>query len=205
MLRKKTDNEGQQAPQTTRPVPAKARELINKQSNWRPVWIGLHGEVRTGSNAELVELMKNLNESDHLTIGDRELSAWQVAPGVVWVQTRNPEHARKLSRRINSRLVASGVAGGYLRTFEFCQNMAWGSKLIARYTLADAGLFQLGDPAKLPVRCRCGHNPAESIKARWAEASRLEGSLVCVAKQPTVRSWRNRLDLTGQPAHRQHT
>jgi len=68
------------------------------------------------------------------TIGNRELSAWQVAPGVTWVQTRSPQFARKLSQRGDSRQVACGVAGGYLRTFEFHQGLAWARRLIARYT-----------------------------------------------------------------------
>jgi len=68
------------------------------------------------------------------TIGDRSLSAWQVAPGVVWVQTRSPQSARKLSQRGDSRLVAQGVAGTYLRTFEFHHGLAWARRLIARYT-----------------------------------------------------------------------
>jgi hypothetical protein len=68
------------------------------------------------------------------TIGDRRLSAWQVAAGVVWVQTRSPQFARKLSQRSDSRLVARGVAGGYLRTFEFQHGLAWAGRLIARYT-----------------------------------------------------------------------
>lgn len=67
------------------------------------------------------------------TIGNRELSAWQVAPGVVWVQTRLPQFARKLADRSDSRLVANGVAGGYLRIFEFRHGMAWAARLIARY------------------------------------------------------------------------
>jgi hypothetical protein len=68
------------------------------------------------------------------TIGTRELSAWKVASGVVWVQTRSPQFARKLSQRSDSRLVARGVAGGYLRTFEFPHGLAWAGRLIARYT-----------------------------------------------------------------------
>jgi len=67
------------------------------------------------------------------TIGDRWLSAWQVASGVVWIQTRSPQFARKLSQRSDSRLVARGVAGGYLRTFEFPHRLAWAGRLIARY------------------------------------------------------------------------
>ncbi len=68
------------------------------------------------------------------TIGNRWLSAWLVAPGVCWIQTRSPQFARKLSQRSDSRLVASGVAGGYLRTFEFNHGLSWAGRLIARYT-----------------------------------------------------------------------
>lgn len=67
------------------------------------------------------------------TIGNRELSAWLVAPGVTWIQTRSPQFARKLSQRSDSRLVAHSVAGGYLRTFEFQRGLAWARRLIARY------------------------------------------------------------------------
>jgi len=69
-------------------------------------------------------------------IGDVALSAWQVAPGVTWVQTRNPAYARKLAKRSDARLVARGVAGGYLRTFEFIHPLSWAERLIARYTSA---------------------------------------------------------------------
>jgi hypothetical protein len=68
------------------------------------------------------------------TLGNRELSAWLVAPGVTWVQTRSPQFARKLSQRGDSRLVVRGVAGGYLRTFEFQHGLTWARRLIARYT-----------------------------------------------------------------------
>lgn len=67
------------------------------------------------------------------TIGNRELSAWQVASGAVWVQTNSPQFARKLSQRSDSRLVVRGVSGGYLRTFEFQHGLAWAGRLIARY------------------------------------------------------------------------
>ena len=68
------------------------------------------------------------------TIGTHPLCAWLAAPGVTWVQTREPKFARKLSQRSDSRLIARGVAGGYLRTFEFQQGLAWARRLIARYT-----------------------------------------------------------------------
>lgn len=66
-------------------------------------------------------------------IGTPGLCAWQVAPGVTWVQTRSPQFARKLSQRSDARLVVHGVAGGYLRTFEFHHGPAWARRLMARY------------------------------------------------------------------------
>jgi hypothetical protein len=68
------------------------------------------------------------------TIGCRELSAWQVAPGVTWVQARLPEHANRLAKRSDGRLVVRGMAGGYLKTFEFRHSLAWARRLIRRYT-----------------------------------------------------------------------
>jgi len=70
----------------------------------------------------------------NVAIGDHWLCAWQVAPGVCWVQTRSPQFARKLSQRGDSQLRAWGVAGGYLRTFEFPHGLAWARRLIDRYT-----------------------------------------------------------------------
>jgi hypothetical protein len=68
------------------------------------------------------------------TIGNPVLSAWQVAPGVTWIQTRSPEFARDLARRSDSRRVLHAVKGGYLRTFEFPHGLNWAKQLIARYT-----------------------------------------------------------------------
>lgn len=67
-------------------------------------------------------------------VGSRDLCAWQPAPGWTWVQTRSPQFARKLSKRSDSRLVARGVAGGYLRIFEFPQGLGWAQRLVERYT-----------------------------------------------------------------------
>lgn len=68
------------------------------------------------------------------TIGTPELCAWQPVAGITWVQARSPQFARKLSQRQDGRLVARGVAGGYLRTFEFRHSLTWARRLIARYT-----------------------------------------------------------------------
>src|SRR5262249_24084879 len=70
-----------------------------------------------------------LNEA----IGNQELCAWQPERGVVWVQTRNPRHARRLGQRRDGRLVAHGVVGGYLRTYEFGRSVGWAARLMKRY------------------------------------------------------------------------
>lgn len=67
-------------------------------------------------------------------IGDRELCAWMVAPGVCSIQTRQPRHARRLSQRTDTRLVARDHAGGYLRIFEMPRPIAFVEQLINRYT-----------------------------------------------------------------------
>ena len=73
-----------------------------------------------------------MREINH-TIGNQYLCAWLVAPGVCWVQTRNPRHAARLLKRGDTRLVVRGVTGGYLRTFEVEKPLSWARKLIARY------------------------------------------------------------------------
>lgn len=69
----------------------------------------------------------------NVAIGNRELCAWQPVRGVCWVQARDPKHARRMAQRKDSRLVAYGVAGGFLRTFEFQHSLAWARRLIGRY------------------------------------------------------------------------
>jgi hypothetical protein len=65
------------------------------------------------------------------------ISEWSVERGVWWVQTRDARLARKLSRRIDTRLVAVGVGGGYLRIFEMRRPPAFVRRLTARYVVTN--------------------------------------------------------------------
>ena len=76
-----------------------------------------------------IEGRTELNEG----IGGHELCAWQPARGVVWVQTRSPLHGRRLAKREDGRLVVRGVAGGYLKTYEFQGSLTWAARLMKRY------------------------------------------------------------------------
>jgi len=73
----------------------------------------------------------------NVAIGCRELSAWQVAPGETWVQTRLPKHANRLAKRSDGRLVVRGMAGGYLKTYAFRHSLSWAERLIRRYIRPD--------------------------------------------------------------------
>ena len=72
------------------------------------------------------------------------ISAWPVAPGVWWIQTREPQLARKLGRRSDTRLVAVGVAGGFLRIFELRRPASFVRRLIARYMVTNSGFRDSG-------------------------------------------------------------
>lgn len=85
------------------------------------------------------------------TIGDRLLCAWLVTTGVVWVQTRLTLHSERMRERQDSRLVVRGVAGGYLRTYEFGHGMAWAQRLIRRYTAEITPAGAQNDGAGRPV------------------------------------------------------
>ena len=69
-------------------------------------------------------------------VGDQDLCAWQLLRGIVWFQSRNPNHARRMAKRSDGRLVAYGVASGYMKTFEFRRSLAWAVRLMNRYTAA---------------------------------------------------------------------
>jgi hypothetical protein len=87
-------------------------------------------------------------------IGDRDLCAWQPVRGVVWVQTRNPHHARRMAQRQDGRLVAYGVVGGYLKTFEFRKSMAWAVRLMKRYVATETATNEASNRAVCPVASR---------------------------------------------------
>jgi hypothetical protein len=111
-------------------------------------------EHRPQVNRRLLKVRLTMTRDLNTVIGTPELCGWQPAPGVTWVQTRSPQFARKLSQRNDSRLIVRGVAGGYLRTFEFLRNLAWARRLISRYiadeTLTNARKNSPACPAVAP-------------------------------------------------------
>ena len=113
-----------------------------------------------------IEEKTGLNEA----IGGHELCAWQPARGVVWVQTLNPKHARRMAKRGDGRLVARGVAGGYLKTFEFQGALAWAAGVMKRYltgeTTPNEGLGRAICP-RTSRGIRAGRGKRTGVPARF--------------------------------------
>ena len=111
-----------------------------------------------------------LNEA----VGGRELCAWQPVRGVVWVQTRNPKHARRMAQRQDSRLVAYGVAGGYLKTFEFRRSLAWAAAMMKRCLADERATNAVSNRAVCPVASRAslaGRGQGAGVAARAGAAN----------------------------------
>jgi hypothetical protein len=89
-----------------------------------------------------------------MAVGGQELCAWQPVRGVVWVQTREAKHARRMAQREDGRLVVRGVAGGYLKTFEFRRSLAWAGRLIKRYMAGETATNAALGRAVCPVAGR---------------------------------------------------
>jgi hypothetical protein len=74
------------------------------------------------------------------TYGPPELCAWQVAPGVFWIQTAEPRFSRKLEKREDARRVAVGV-NHFRRTFEIRGTWRKIRRIIDRYLLSASDQF----------------------------------------------------------------
>ena len=103
-------------------------------------------------------------------VGDGDLCAWQPVPGVVRVQTRDPKHAKRLAKRKDGRSVVVGVAGGFLRTFEFRHSLPWALGLMDRYTAAETPTNDALGSASCP-RTNPNQESACGQQSRWQTGS----------------------------------
>lgn len=114
--------------------------------------------------------MRRTDVALNTAVGNGELCAWQPVRGVVWIQTRDPKHAKLLAKRKAGRLVVRGVAGGFLRTFEFRHSLAGAVRVMARYSAAEETANAALERARCP---RTNRNP-ESVVGK--ESRRQIGS-----------------------------
>lgn len=62
--------------------------------------------------------LRRLPRDVNATYGPPELCAWEVEPGVFWIQTTKPEFSRKLETRHDMRRVEMVGVNQFRRTFE---------------------------------------------------------------------------------------
>jgi hypothetical protein len=80
-----------------------------------------------------------MRDSD--TFGTPELCAWQIAPGVFWIQTTKPQFSRKLEKREDARRVEISGVNHFRRTFEIRGRRRKIQRIIDRYLVSAGDQF----------------------------------------------------------------
>src|SRR5215472_3686443 len=75
------------------------------------------------------------------TYGPPELCAWQVEPGVFWIQTTDPQFCRKLETRHDMRRVEVSGVNHFRRTFETRGRWRKIRRIIDRFLVSAGGRF----------------------------------------------------------------
>jgi len=78
------------------------------------------------------------------TYGPPELCAWEVEPGVFWIQTTEPEFSRKLEKREDMRRVEMSGVNHFHRTFETRGRWRKIQRIIDRFLVSTGGHFSGG-------------------------------------------------------------
>jgi hypothetical protein len=73
--------------------------------------------------------------------GPPELCAWQVAPGVFWIQATQQRFSRKLEKRQDARRVEINGVNHYRRTYEILGRRRKIQRLIDRFLMSAGGQF----------------------------------------------------------------
>ena len=78
------------------------------------------------------------------TYGPPELCAWEVEPGVFWIQTTEPEFSRKLETRHDMRRVEMNGVNHFRRTFETRGRWRKIRRIIDRFLVSAGDHFSQG-------------------------------------------------------------
>lgn len=103
---------------------------------------------------------------------ESNVTAWRVGPCCSRIEVRTAAHAKRLRERGDTRLVAVGVAGGYLRVFEIRRPPWFVRKLVARYRVKEETRNEAAANARFcepPSSPRCAEG---ADRCRTAERGR---------------------------------
>lgn len=85
--------------------------------------------------------LRRLPRDVNATYGPAELCAWQVEPGVLWIQTTDPQFSRKLETRHDMRRVEMVGVSHFQRTFETRGRWRKIRRLVDRFLVSAGGQF----------------------------------------------------------------
>src|SRR5215471_18230797 len=91
-----------------------------------------------------VATVRRLPRDVNATYGPPELCAWEVGPGVFWIQTTEPQFGRKLETRHDMRRVELVGVNHFRRTFETRGRWRKIQRIIDRYLVSAGGHFSQG-------------------------------------------------------------
>jgi hypothetical protein len=92
---------------------------------------------KLANSPKLQSSARNVNAS----YGPPELCGWQVAPGVFWIQTTDPQFSRKLEKREDTRHVEMSGINHFRRTFELRGTWRKIRRVINRYLVSAGDQF----------------------------------------------------------------
>jgi hypothetical protein len=98
------------------------------------------------------------------TYGPPELCAWQVEPGVFWIQTTEPQFNRKLEKRQDVRRVEISGVNHFRRTFEIRGTWRKIRRIIDRYLVSAGDQFPGDFRLSAASKQRRSINTAAGIK-----------------------------------------
>ena len=91
-----------------------------------------------------VAKVRRLPRDVNATYGPPELCAWEVEPGVFWIQTTEPRFSRKLEKREDARPVEVTGVNQFRRTFELRGRRRKIQRIIDRYLMSAGDQFSSG-------------------------------------------------------------
>ena len=98
------------------------------------------------------------------TFGPPELCAWQVVPGVFWIQTTEPQFSRKLEKREDVRRVEISGVNHFRRTFELRGTWRKVRRIIDRYIVSAGDQFSPDFRAQVASKKRGSIKTAGGVK-----------------------------------------
>ena len=100
-------------------------------------------------------------DSSH-TYGPPALCVWKVGSGTFWFQTTDPQYARKLDKREDTRRIGVTGINHYRRTYAMRGNWRKVKRIVDRYIMSASDTFSGGEsrqgPAEIAPRVRTASN-----------------------------------------------